>query len=39
MSARSTTTFSFRHRYCCLTREPQVWSRLKLTPDPLSVAE
>src|SRR5688572_14612938 len=39
MSARSTGTFSLMHRYCCFTREPQVCSRLKLTPPALSVAE
>jgi hypothetical protein len=30
---------SLMHRYCCFTREPQVCSRLKLTPPALSVAE
>src|SRR5439155_6685100 len=39
MSARSTGMFSLMHRYCCLTREPQLCSRLKPTPPAVSVAE
>ena len=39
MSTRSTGTFSFRQMYCCLSREPQLCSRLKLTDPALSVAE
>src|SRR5437773_1695025 len=31
--------FSLMHRYCCFTREPQLCSRLKLTPPDDSVAE
>src|SRR5688572_28834609 len=40
MSARSTTTPSRAHRYCCFRREPQLaWSRLDEMPACACVAE